>query len=234
MSEFKNKKRIILVQDFLLFTADVCFSIAFVNNIATTTTAATNQWFFGDCFADDYQTAQLLSLILELLSFCVEHHTYHIKNYIISKDLLRRVLVLLSSRHAFLVLCKFWLVLVLVLLLFWGFISFSSLPFPWDFQQFLCCVRLLGDKGGCSCDQTTNFSGLVLNWSPLLWSFVPRCLTFHEEDCGSEGGVLQPLHHQGQSLQANCQPLSPEWGQIQSPQFSSDWAFWVHQGGEYF
>lgn len=54
---------------------------------------------------DDYQTAQLLSLILELLSFCVEHHTYHIKNYIISKDLLRRVLVLLSSRHSFLVLC---------------------------------------------------------------------------------------------------------------------------------
>nr|KAG5704214.1 hypothetical protein BaRGS_012502 [Batillaria attramentaria] len=53
---------------------------------------------------DDYQTAQLLSLILELLSFCVEHHTYHIKNYIISKDLLRRVLVLLGSRHSFLVL----------------------------------------------------------------------------------------------------------------------------------
>ncbi|KAK7104451.1 serine/threonine-protein phosphatase 4 regulatory subunit 3A-like isoform X2 [Littorina saxatilis] len=54
---------------------------------------------------DDYQTAQLLSLILELLSFCVEHHTYHIKNYVISKDLLRRVLVLLGSRHSFLVLC---------------------------------------------------------------------------------------------------------------------------------
>ncbi|XP_050407275.1 serine/threonine-protein phosphatase 4 regulatory subunit 3A isoform X1 [Patella vulgata] len=54
---------------------------------------------------DDYQTAQLLSLILELLSFCVEHHTYHIKNYIISKDLLRRVLVLLKSRHSFVALC---------------------------------------------------------------------------------------------------------------------------------
>ena len=63
---------------------------------------------------DDYQTAQLLSLILELLSFCVEHHTYHIKNYIISKDLLRRVLVLLCSRHSFLVLCKSWLVFVFV------------------------------------------------------------------------------------------------------------------------
>ena len=52
-------------------------------------------------------TVQLLSLILELLSFCVEHHTYHIKNYILHKDLLRRILVLMNSRHTFLVLCKF-------------------------------------------------------------------------------------------------------------------------------
>ena len=55
-------------------------------------------------------TVQLLSLILELLSFCVEHHTYHIKNYILHKDLLRRILVLMNSRHTFLVLCKFCLV----------------------------------------------------------------------------------------------------------------------------
>ncbi|KAG5829933.1 hypothetical protein ANANG_G00320330 [Anguilla anguilla] len=54
---------------------------------------------------DDFQTSQLLALILELLTFCVEHHTYHIKNYIINKDILRRVLVLTSSRHAFLALC---------------------------------------------------------------------------------------------------------------------------------
>ncbi|XP_064601832.1 serine/threonine-protein phosphatase 4 regulatory subunit 3-like [Liolophura sinensis] len=54
---------------------------------------------------DDYQSAQLLGLILELLSFCVEHHTYHIKNYVINKDLLRRVLVLLKSKHTFLALC---------------------------------------------------------------------------------------------------------------------------------
>uniref|UniRef100_F6TC91 Uncharacterized protein n=1 Tax=Ciona intestinalis TaxID=7719 RepID=F6TC91_CIOIN len=51
---------------------------------------------------DDYQTAHLLSLILELVTFSVEHHTYHVKNYILSKDLLRRVLVLLNSRHKFL------------------------------------------------------------------------------------------------------------------------------------
>ncbi|XP_078727986.1 serine/threonine-protein phosphatase 4 regulatory subunit 3-like isoform X1 [Lampetra fluviatilis] len=53
---------------------------------------------------DDFQTAQLLALILELLTFCVEHHTYHIKNYILTKDLLRKVLVLTTSRHAFLTL----------------------------------------------------------------------------------------------------------------------------------
>uniref|UniRef100_A0A6A7FV95 Serine/threonine-protein phosphatase 4 regulatory subunit 3B-like n=2 Tax=Hirondellea gigas TaxID=1518452 RepID=A0A6A7FV95_9CRUS len=53
---------------------------------------------------EDYQTAQLVALILELLAFCVEHHSYHIKNYIIHRDLLRRVLVLVKSKHTFLVL----------------------------------------------------------------------------------------------------------------------------------
>lgn len=56
---------------------------------------------------DDYQTVQLLGLILELLSFCVEHHTYNIKNCILSKDLLRRILVLMKSNHTFLVLCEY-------------------------------------------------------------------------------------------------------------------------------
>lgn len=54
---------------------------------------------------EDYQTVQLLGLILELLAFCVEHHTYHIKNFILQKDLLKRVLVLMKSTHTFLVLC---------------------------------------------------------------------------------------------------------------------------------
>ncbi|CAL8111627.1 unnamed protein product [Orchesella dallaii] len=53
---------------------------------------------------EDLQTAQLLWLILELLTFCVEHHSYHIKSYIINKDLVRKVLVLMKSRHTFLVL----------------------------------------------------------------------------------------------------------------------------------
>lgn len=56
--------------------------------------------------SDNFQTAQLLALILELLTFCVEHHTYHIKNYIMNKDLLRRVLVLMNSKHTFLALCE--------------------------------------------------------------------------------------------------------------------------------
>lgn len=58
---------------------------------------------------EDYQTVQLLGLILELLSFCVEHHTYHIKNCILNKDLLRRILVLMKSTHTFLVLCKYYM-----------------------------------------------------------------------------------------------------------------------------
>lgn len=53
---------------------------------------------------EDLQTAQLLWLILELLTFCVEHHSYHIKSYIINKDLVRKVLVLMKSQHTFLVL----------------------------------------------------------------------------------------------------------------------------------
>ncbi|XP_051945942.1 serine/threonine-protein phosphatase 4 regulatory subunit 3-B-like isoform X2 [Xyrauchen texanus] len=54
---------------------------------------------------DNFQAAQLLALILELLTFCVEHHTYHIKNFIMTKDLLRRVLTLMNSKHTFLALC---------------------------------------------------------------------------------------------------------------------------------
>ncbi|XP_050705964.1 serine/threonine-protein phosphatase 4 regulatory subunit 3-like isoform X2 [Eriocheir sinensis] len=53
---------------------------------------------------EDYPSAQLLALILELLAFCVEHHSYHIKNYIVQRDLLKRILVLMKSKHTFLVL----------------------------------------------------------------------------------------------------------------------------------
>ncbi|KAL9864017.1 serine/threonine-protein phosphatase 4 regulatory subunit 3B-like [Geothlypis trichas] len=54
---------------------------------------------------DNYQTAEMLASVLELLSFCVERHKYHMKILIIKKDLLRRTLVLMKSKHKFLALC---------------------------------------------------------------------------------------------------------------------------------
>uniref|UniRef100_G3X6P7 Protein phosphatase 4 regulatory subunit 3C n=1 Tax=Bos taurus TaxID=9913 RepID=G3X6P7_BOVIN len=54
---------------------------------------------------NNYRTAQLLALILDLLSFCVQHHTYYMKKYILNKDLLRKVLILINSKHTFLILC---------------------------------------------------------------------------------------------------------------------------------
>ncbi|NXB00171.1 P4R3B phosphatase, partial [Cnemophilus loriae] len=54
---------------------------------------------------DNYQTAEVLASVLKLLSFCVERHKYHMKIYIINKDLLRRTLVLMKSKHKFLALC---------------------------------------------------------------------------------------------------------------------------------
>ncbi|NWW17183.1 P4R3B phosphatase, partial [Falcunculus frontatus] len=61
--------------------------------------------FEGPYSPDNYQTAEILASVLELLSFCVERHKYHMKNYIINKDLLRRTLVLMKSKHKFLALC---------------------------------------------------------------------------------------------------------------------------------
>jgi protein phosphatase-4 regulatory subunit 3 len=58
-------------------------------------------------FAEDFLIAQLQNLILDFLSFCVEHHTYHIKNYVVHKDLLKQILVLLKSKHQFLALGKY-------------------------------------------------------------------------------------------------------------------------------
>ncbi|GFY66551.1 hypothetical protein TNIN_249641 [Trichonephila inaurata madagascariensis] len=54
---------------------------------------------------EDNQTAQLMGLILELLSFCVEHHTFQVKNYVMNRDIIKRILVLMKSKHTFLALC---------------------------------------------------------------------------------------------------------------------------------
>ena len=56
---------------------------------------------------EDFLVAQLQNLILDFLSFCVEHHTNHIKSYMVNKDLLKQILVLLKSKHQFLALCKY-------------------------------------------------------------------------------------------------------------------------------
>ncbi|CAM4812302.1 unnamed protein product [Rotaria magnacalcarata] len=51
---------------------------------------------------DDFHIAQLQHLIIDFLIFCIEHHTYHIRNFLQKKDLLKRILVLLKSKHQFL------------------------------------------------------------------------------------------------------------------------------------
>lgn len=104
---------------------------------------------------DDFQTSQLLALILELLTFCVEHHTYHIKNYIINKDILRRVLVLTASQHAFLALCELHIITTKSLLLSacqLGQLNASLRTFPieMNYRSFLsvCAQVLCASCGG--------------------------------------------------------------------------------------
>jgi protein phosphatase-4 regulatory subunit 3 len=53
---------------------------------------------------DTPQNSALLSHILDILSLCVGRHTYLIRNYIIDKNALSRVLVLMTSSHAHLTL----------------------------------------------------------------------------------------------------------------------------------
>ena len=54
--------------------------------------------------ADTNENTEIISYIIQLLTFCVEQHTYHSRVYIINKNLLSRVVVLLTSRHSHLVL----------------------------------------------------------------------------------------------------------------------------------
>uniref|UniRef100_A0A671P692 Serine/threonine-protein phosphatase 4 regulatory subunit 3 n=1 Tax=Sinocyclocheilus anshuiensis TaxID=1608454 RepID=A0A671P692_9TELE len=89
--------------EFLSFFYKHCMHVLSAPLLANTTEEKPSKG--NRFFANDFQTCQLLALIVELLTFCVEHHTYHIKNYIINKDILRRVLVLTASQHAFLALC---------------------------------------------------------------------------------------------------------------------------------
>uniref|UniRef100_A0A4W3JC72 SMEK homolog 1 n=1 Tax=Callorhinchus milii TaxID=7868 RepID=A0A4W3JC72_CALMI len=96
----KNEKT-----EFLSFFYKHCMHVLTAPLLANTTEEKPSKAERVGGMCNDFQTAQLLALILELLTFCVEHHTYHIKNYIINKDVLRRVLVLMGSKHAFVALC---------------------------------------------------------------------------------------------------------------------------------
>ncbi|XGW05011.1 hypothetical protein V3C99_015860 [Haemonchus contortus] len=53
---------------------------------------------------DDYCTANRQSLVVRLLCFCIEHHSFSMRQHCISNDLLNKVLVLLQSKHHFLAL----------------------------------------------------------------------------------------------------------------------------------
>uniref|UniRef100_A0A6Q2YF43 Serine/threonine-protein phosphatase 4 regulatory subunit 3 n=1 Tax=Esox lucius TaxID=8010 RepID=A0A6Q2YF43_ESOLU len=91
--------------EFLSFFYKYCMQVLTAPLLANTVDDKHSKVVGSDVFCYNFQTAQLLALILELLTFCVEHHTYHIKTYIMNKDLLRRVLVLMNSKHTFLALC---------------------------------------------------------------------------------------------------------------------------------
>uniref|UniRef100_A0A0K0DI64 SMK-1 domain-containing protein n=1 Tax=Angiostrongylus cantonensis TaxID=6313 RepID=A0A0K0DI64_ANGCA len=58
----------------------------------------------GTIKRDDYCTANRQSLIVRLLCFCIEHHSFSMRQHCISNDLLNKVLVLLQSDHHFLAL----------------------------------------------------------------------------------------------------------------------------------
>ncbi|XP_005369914.1 protein PPP4R3C-like [Microtus ochrogaster] len=80
-----------------------------IDNLAAPILSITGQNDSGNniinIYSDNDQNPQLLGVVLELLRFCLQNHTTYIKNYILSNNLLSRILVLMSSKHTFLVLC---------------------------------------------------------------------------------------------------------------------------------
>uniref|UniRef100_A0A183J4U0 Ras-GAP domain-containing protein n=1 Tax=Soboliphyme baturini TaxID=241478 RepID=A0A183J4U0_9BILA len=84
--------------DFLSYFYNRCMD----NLCSPLLSATTEDKLVKDC----YRTANLLSLVLDLISFGVERHSSYMRNFIIYRDLLKRVLLLLKSRHSFLALCE--------------------------------------------------------------------------------------------------------------------------------
>ncbi|XP_028636148.1 protein PPP4R3C-like [Grammomys surdaster] len=73
--------------------------------ILSTTVQNDSNYDRANIHPDNYQNAQLLGAVLEILTFCVQYHSMYIKHYILSKNLLSSILVLMSSKHIFLILC---------------------------------------------------------------------------------------------------------------------------------
>ncbi|OTF81076.1 serine/threonine-protein phosphatase 4 regulatory subunit 3-like [Euroglyphus maynei] len=60
-------------------------------------------YFYKHCIC--YLTAPILAATsLPLLTFCIEHHAYHIRSYLLHKEIVCRIMILTKSRHTFLVL----------------------------------------------------------------------------------------------------------------------------------
>ena len=57
-------------------------------------------------FNTDSSTGQIIAFILDLFCFFIEKHAVHIKNYIESTDVLRRICLLTKSRQTYLAVCS--------------------------------------------------------------------------------------------------------------------------------
>lgn len=91
---------------------------------------------------DNYQTAEILASVLEMLSFCVERHLYHMKTYIIKTDLLRRILALMKSKHKFLALSEYGTAVISLfqaLCVLCGRCTSTNVHLNSEFL-FICCV----------------------------------------------------------------------------------------------
>ncbi|XP_028636160.1 protein PPP4R3C-like isoform X1 [Grammomys surdaster] len=90
-------------QEFLTFFYTRCMSNLIAPILSTTVENDSDNR--ANICPDNYQNAQLLEVVLEILTFCVQYHSTFIKNYILSNNLLSRILVLMRSKHTFLILC---------------------------------------------------------------------------------------------------------------------------------
>ncbi|KAH9511347.1 SMEK 2, suppressor of mek1 (Dictyostelium) [Dermatophagoides farinae] len=80
------------------------------SSTTTTTSSVTNTTILNNTeplklvFENSSQAVELLAIILELLTFFIEHHAYHIRSYLILNKIIHRIMILTKSRHTFLVL----------------------------------------------------------------------------------------------------------------------------------